>query len=107
MRAKATTKPTTAHLRHPRVRSSIPQDGSAGNHDAQWFSFGAEEAHSGCAALRRGRTSFQSDALYRIGQCLEGGDSDVRAVMELRKDIETDVLVGIGNHTRHGGDLFL
>jgi hypothetical protein len=24
MRAKATTKPTTAHLRHPKVRSSIP-----------------------------------------------------------------------------------
>src|SRR5207249_12172586 len=34
-RAKATTKPTEAHLRHPRIVSSIPADASAGKADAQ------------------------------------------------------------------------
>ncbi len=35
MSANATTKPTAAHLRHPKVVSSIPSDSSAGHPGAQ------------------------------------------------------------------------
>src|SRR6266480_5758795 len=35
IRAKATMKPTAAHLRHPKIISSIPADASAGKGDAQ------------------------------------------------------------------------
>src|SRR5262245_12756321 len=44
MRKKATTKPTAAHLRHPKVRSSIPGNRSAGGHYAQGVSFNGKRA---------------------------------------------------------------
>src|SRR5213592_4040270 len=52
IRAKATTKPTAAHLRHPRVVSSIPADASAGKADAQ--------AWSRCNRMLDGRTAIQA-----------------------------------------------
>src|SRR4029450_11537602 len=52
MRAKATTKPTAAHLRHPRVRSSIPADGSAGKHHAQGLSLTVQEECTMSADVR-------------------------------------------------------
>jgi O-methyltransferase domain len=52
-------------------------------------------------------TSSLHEALQRIGQRLERRDSDFGTVMELRENIQTDILMRIGHHSRYGGDLFL
>src|SRR5438046_5091720 len=50
------------------------------------------------------RRSFLGQALDRVGQCFESSELDFGTVMELRQNIETNVLVWVGHHSRHGGD---
>ena len=54
-----------------------------------------KEGDTGRTALSRQRICFNCNTLYRIGQCLERGDGDIRLVMELRQDIVTNVLARI------------
>ena len=57
------------------------------------------------APLDRGRINARH-TLKRISQCLERRDFDLGSIMELRENIETNVLVRIGNHSRHRGNAF-
>ena len=59
------------------------------------------------AALTRSGIGFHRNILHRVGQCLECSDLHFRAVMKLRENVQTNVLVRIRHHACDRGDLFL